>query len=118
MLSRVAESSSRPHPRVLNEGHPPPTTGRCAAISRVAADRQPLPSKAPTRPQRAGIDPKKLQAVADAAHAAEKPDDYAAASFASMSQQQLADAVDTAVIAGKLSGTDAVALLKRLKSGR
>lgn len=71
--------------------------------------------KAPTRPLRADTDAK-LRAVADAVHAARKSDDVKVRAVAlnSMRLEQLAAAVDAAVVAGKISGTDAVALLRRL----
>lgn len=72
-------------------------------------------SKAPARPPRDGVDPT-LKIVADVAHKMPKPDDakVRAAAVAGMSPERLAEVVDAAVVAGKISGTDAVALLKQL----
>jgi len=75
-------------------------------------------TKAPERPRRDGVDPahKAVAAVADVAHKMPKPDDakVRAAAVAGMSPERLAEVIDAAVVQGKISGTDAVALLKQL----
>lgn len=82
--------------------------------ARVLAKAQPVSRSQQER------DDAKLHVISDAAHKTKKPDDAKVlrAAVAALSPEQLAAAVDAAVIAGKISGTEAVALLERVKGKR
>ncbi|MGY4478650.1 hypothetical protein [Bradyrhizobium sp. USDA 3364] len=111
-------------------GEMPPARPDSASQAARSAPRQGRSSvkspKAPTTllvksqsaEQRQASDDAKLRAVAGAAHVAKKPDDAKVrqAALASLSPEQLATAVDAAVVAGKISGTEAVALLERIRA--
>lgn len=81
-------------------------------------DTRPLVKSVAAGQRRQIDDDAKLRAVARAAHAAKKPDDAKVrqAALASLSPEQLAAAVDAAVVSGRISGTDAMALLKRIRA--